>query len=229
MRCKISYVGYITAVYSYISQAINFNVNVVHIGDEGALYDDGKAEGPFKLLINNQTDLIVADYWLMPTRLKFIDSSLPYIVQQIAFIIPPGASFSSFEKLILPFDLITWIILIILFTISLIVIFGIQRAREKNDRIYGDPYMNFIAAIFGGSQRKLPQHNFHRIVLMTLVIFCLVMRTLYQASLYNFLQSNIQHKEAQSVDDMIERDYKFYYLSSVKDLFLETPVKIRDR
>jgi hypothetical protein len=66
-------------------------------------------------------------------------------------------------------------------------------------------------------------------VLMTLVIFCLVMRTLYQASLYNFLQSNIQHKEAQSVDDMIERDYKFYYLSSVKDLFLETPVKIRDR
>lgn len=206
-----------------LSQSLNFKINYVFIGEEGYLLENGTATGPFEMLLNKNADLIVADYWLKVNRLQFIDYSTPYITQQIAFVIPPGSELTSFEKFIRPLDMYTWILLVLFIAIAILVIYVVGRASTKfQDFVFGigirKPYMNILHAIFGGSQPQLPQRNFARSLLMMFLLFCLVMRTLYTGSLYRFLQSKVYHKEAQSINDMVEKDFKFYAPSSILDL-----------
>lgn len=47
-------------------------------------------------------------------------------------------------------------------------------------------------------------------LLMTFILFGLVIRNLFQRSLFQFLQTDSQHPEVQSVDEMLEQAFKFY-------------------
>lgn len=80
-----------------------------------------------------------------------------------------------------------------------------------------------LNAIFGGAQEIEPRENFSRFLLMMFIIFCLVIRTLYTGSLYRFLQSDIHHSEVESIDEMIEKDFKFYVSTSSLDLYEGDP------
>lgn len=206
-----------------LSTTLNFRINWVYVGDEGSLFENGTATGAFKHLLGGKVDLMVADYWLKANRLRYVDNSYPYMSQQIAVVIPPGSELSAFEKFIKPLDGMTWTLLIIFVGSGFVVIYLVGKMPPKfQDFIFGagirKPYMNILVAIFGGSQQIVPQRNFARSLLMMFLLFCLVMRTLYTGSLFRFLQSTVYHKEAQSIDDMIERDYKFYTVASILDL-----------
>lgn len=225
-----------------LSNALNFKIDFVYVGEEGSLLDNGTASGAFKMLLERKADLIAADLWLRGNRLKYVDNTMPYINQvnfhefsriifakiifnqHIAFVIPPGAELSSFEKFIKPLDKWTWMLLILFFAVAFLVIYVVGKLSPNvQDFIFGygvrKPYMNILVAIFGGSQKVVPHRNFARSLLMMFLIFCLVMRTLYTGSLYRFLRAKVYHKEAQSIDEMIQRDYKFYTVSSILDLF----------
>lgn len=193
------------------------------IGKEGVLYENGTASGALETLLHGTTDLAIADLWLKANRLRFIDATSSYIVQTIAFVIPPGANFTSFEKYGRPLDTYTWILLLTTIAIAFIVIYKVKKMSQYAQHfIFGkgvsDPHMNVMTAVLGGSQPVLPGRNFSRYLLMMFLLFCLVMRTIYQGSLYRFLQKTIRHKEAQSINEMIERDYKFYIVPSILDL-----------
>lgn len=208
-----------------LSEIINFKVNFVYIGSEGALYDDGKADGPFKLLLDNEADLIVGEYWLMLSRLKYVDCSVPYVTSPTAFIIPPSAPISSFEILIMPFDYITWIILAVMILISTILICGIKNMPKTiQNYIFGmsssDPYLNIIRTILGGSHKILPQNNFSRILMTKILLFCLIMRTLYLAKLYHFMNSDMVRKPMETIDELVESGYDLYYHDAMKDLMV---------
>jgi hypothetical protein len=207
-----------------LSEALSFKIDYVYIGMEGVLMENGTATGPFEMLMNGRADLIIADYWLKVNRLQFIDYTTPYISQQIAFVIPPGAELTSFEKFMRPLDIFTWILLIVFNAIGFLVIYFVSKMSTScQNLVFGEgirkPYMNMLVAIFGGSQHRTPRINFARSLLLMFLLFCLVMRTLYTGSLVRFLQSKVYHKETQSIDDMIERDYKFYTVSAIIDLF----------
>lgn len=207
-----------------LSNALNFKIDFVYIGEEGNLLENGTASGAFKMLLERKADLIAADFWLRGNRLKYVDNTMPYINQHIAFVIPPGAELSSFEKFIKPLDSWTWMLLILFFAVAFLVIYVVGKSTPKlQDFVFGTrvrkPYMNILAAVFGGSQKVVPHRNFARSLLMMFLVFCLVMRTLYTGSLYRFLQAKVYHKEAQSIDEMLQRDYKFYTVSSITDLF----------
>lgn len=207
-----------------LSQALNFNVQFIYVTESGSLHANGSSSGTFRLLMDDKVDLIIGNNNLKPNRLKFIENSTPYITSQIAFLIPPGAQLTSFESLFSPLRFKVWLWLAAYFTFGLVVIFVVNRQSE-NIRIfvYGrgvrNPYMNMLNAIFGGAQEVEPRENFSRFMLMLFLIFCLVMRTLYTGSLYRFLQSDIHHSEVESIDEMMEKGFKFYVSTSSLDLF----------
>jgi Ligated ion channel L-glutamate- and glycine-binding site len=206
-----------------LAGSLNFQVDYVFVGREGVLLENGTAEGAYKRLLDGRADIAIADMWLKANRLKFIDATNSYIRQQIAFVIPPGAELTSFEKYLRPMDTWTWTLTIATMVVAFLVIFIVKRKSIYiQNLIFGekvqDPYMNVLVGLFGGSQTTLPHQNFPRFILMMFLMFCLIMRTLYQGSLYRFLQTKIYHKEVQSIDEMIERDYKFYVVPSILDL-----------
>lgn len=216
-----------------LAKSLNFKVDYVYVGKEGVLLENGTAEGIYKKLVDATADMAIADMWLKSNRLKFIDATSSYINQQIAFVIPPGLELTSFEKYLRPMDAWTWIISMITIALAFVVIYIVKKKpMHVQNFVFGervrDPYLNVLVGLFGGSQTVLPFQNFARFLLMMYLIFCLIMRSLYQGSLYRFLQTKIYHKEVQSIDEMVERDYRFYVVPSILDL-IEGHQRINER
>jgi hypothetical protein len=59
-------------------------------------------------------------------------------------------------------------------------------------------------------------------------LFIFHIRSLYTGALFQFLQSNDHDKEAESFEEMAERDYKFYLIASFDDMTQDSiPMKGR--
>lgn len=104
----------------------------------------------------------------------------PFMFDSYSFLIPPGESFSNFEKLFLPFHSLLWLMLAFSIIFAIIVI-NIVNKFPKNVQIfvYGEtstPVLNIFIAIFGMSQSKLPKTNFARFLLMAFLLFTLIFR-----------------------------------------------------
>lgn len=216
-----------------LSQSLNFKMNFTYIGHEGYLYENRSTSGVFKELNEGRADLGVCDLWLKAIRLKYFDSTSSYISEKITFIIPPGREFQSFEILILPFSIPTWIVVLASYFIGVLVIFIVKKSPQNVQRfVFGinvrHPYLNMFAATFGGAQYILPRNNFGRFLLMLFLMYSLVIRTVYQGFFYHLLQSSDHHQEVRSVDEMIEEDFKFYIFDYMWDSF-QNATKIRSR
>ena len=211
-----------------LSRVLKFKAEFVYVNESGSLHANGSASGTFKMLMENKVDLILGNNNLKPNRLQFIENSTPYITSQISFLIPPGQPLTSFESLFSPLRLKVWIYMFAYFLIGMIVIFISKRQPQNvQNFVFGknvrNPYMNMLNAIFGGSQEVEPSKNFSRFLLMMLLAFCLILRTLYCGSLYRFLQADIHHSEVESIDEMLKKDFKFYVSTSSLDLFAGDP------
>jgi hypothetical protein len=101
------------------------------------------------------------------------------------FFTTPGEKYSSYEKLLLPFDDTTWKYLMITFGVAFITIFIVNCfPKFVQKAFYGtkskENAFNVVRGFFGISQNVLPDENFPRILFLVFTIFCLIMRTAYQ-------------------------------------------------
>jgi hypothetical protein len=107
------------------------------------------------------------------------------------FVMPIGDKYSSYEKMMMPFDELTWIYLLVTFGVALFAISistflpKIVRKTITGDRVQ-HPGFNLIGTFFGIGQCREPTENSARILLMFFILFCLVMRTAYQGK-FSFL------------------------------------------
>ena len=129
------------------------------------------------------------------------------------FIVPPGEFFTSWEKLLMPFDRPTWICLGILFAVAFLVIFLIN--FKKSSLIYElivgsnvqTPSLNVIAILMGIGQISLPVRNMSRFMFMNFVIFCLIMRTAYQGKYFEFLTSDMRKKPIETTEELKDKNF----------------------
>lgn len=97
-----------------------------------------------------------------------------------------GEPYGEFEKLILPFDFPTWILIWLFFGsgILLIILIKTKLSEEQQKFVFGSrvktPIFNMMVSFFGQSHNILPGRNFARYHLMIFILFCLVIRTGYQ-------------------------------------------------
>lgn len=208
-------VGTEISLIQALSTSLNFNINFTFIGDDGYLYENGSAKGPLKVLLDREADLSLSDWYLKNSRLKFFDSTTSYVSDQVIFLVPPGRDLTTFEKLVDAFKLSIWILIISCFVVGFVVIFSLKRQTlGAQNFVFGvnvrHPYFNMFAGFIGSSQKVLPSHNFARFLLMLFLMYSLVMRSVYQGSFYRLTQSNKRQKEVQSIDEMINKDFKIY-------------------
>jgi Ligated ion channel L-glutamate- and glycine-binding site len=207
-----------------LSSSLNFRINLTYIGEQGYFLSNGTAVGPLKALLDGNADFSVAGWFLKFDRLKFLDSTSSYFEDHIIFMTPPGHELSALERLVHPFQFALWMMILICFFVGVSVIFVIRRrSKVVQDFVFGTdvktPYLNLFIAFIGGMQKKLPGRNFARFLLMMFLMYSLIIRTLYQASYYEILKSNKKHKELQTIDEAIEKNYKFYARFGTEDLY----------
>lgn len=134
-------------------------------------------------------------------------------------IIPPGDSFSPFENLIYPFQNSVWLGLFVTIVLFIFLAFLYRKFFDTNFRIL---FIDVMIIIAGGSQKILPKKDHRRFILAIFILSSLVFRSLYQGVLFQFLQADNCHKEIHSIDEMVEKGFKFYmypaYEQHVKDM-----------
>jgi hypothetical protein len=137
-------------------------------------------------------------------------------------VVPPGRELTSFEQLVYPFQLSLWLSILMFFLLGMLAALMItKKSKRLQDFVYGSgvtsPIFNILQIHFTGQQNILPKRNFARHLLMMLMIYSLIFRTLYQASYFNLLRSNPYQKEVQSFDEMIEKDFSVYSIVTYLD------------
>lgn len=208
-----------------LSQSLNFRVNYSYIGND--IYSCGNlsVKGPLNTLQRGEADLSVSNWFLKLDCLAFFDATTSYTSEQIIFIIPAGRELTSFERLSYPFTWQLWILFALCFLVAYLVIFIIKRwSKVVQDFVFGTgvtrPYFNVFVGFIGGSQHILPRRNFARFLLVIFLIYSLVIRTLYQGAF--FQQSSKQHKEIETIDEMVQDGFTFYTIHGYSELFMNS-------
>ena len=215
-----------------IAKALNFNLKLKVLtqqGAWGAVLENGTSTHATKSLLESEIDIIISEFYLKLLRLKYLEASNVYIETEIVFAIPPGRNLLSIEKLFQPFAITVWVILSVslltLFILIFIIIWSLKiRLTSETIKIF----FRIFSIMFGVSQPSLPKRSYARILMMSLIIFCILIQASYQGSLYRFIQTNGKVKEAQSIDEMIDADYKFY-VNDLKLDMLRNDAKIMER
>lgn len=238
---NVSVSGFDIGIIDVIAERLKFKLTKeILLGEEQwgnvVMDQNGKVvntTGAINRIVKNETDIIIGNYLLRTSRTLIMDSSLVYFSFPVVFAIPFGERLTGFEKLIRPFDLIVWVFMGIFISSGLLIILIINiKAKNLRDFVYGTrmrhAVVNMVEVIFGQSQNKLPKRNFSRYLLMMFLLFCLVQRSVYQGRLFIFLQTDGRHKEVQSIDEMVEKEFDFYMFESYTDI-LSPDSKVSER
>lgn len=138
--------------------------------------------------------------------------------------IPPGEEFNGYEKMVLPFDVWTWIWIGITFAIAFSIIFALRFTRSSvSSFVIGrgtlTPVLNLVRAFFGISQIVCPERSFARYLLMMFILFSLVIRTAYQGVMFEFLQKEMRKPTVTTIDEAIDQNFTFYMMQNFKEYF----------
>lgn len=146
-----------------------------------------------------------ADLALFPSELTTgthddyftLHRTFPLNFRHSHFYVTKGSFYTQYEKLILPFDELTWILTISSFLIGFLTICVLHYFPIKTQSfIFGfknhQPSLNLIQIFFGVGLIRLPGRNFARFLFMAFTLFCLVIRTAYQGKMFDFITGDIR-------------------------------------
>lgn len=187
---SIQYWGFLSYTIQEMENRLNFKFNT----------------NAFNVLIYRSVKAYQPEYVFLSQPFMFLNN---YIVFS-----PPG-DFSGYEKLLMPFDIHVWMLIIVTFLASFVVILFLNFTKTsiRNfvlGRNVSTPALNVIMIFFGISQTTLPMRNFARFLAMLFIIYSLIIRTAYQGKMFEFMQQNISKPEVETIEDLIEQNFTFY-------------------
>jgi len=217
-----------------LAQMLNFTLQVEILNEPAAwgfILENGTSGGVMRKVMTLTADMAIGTYYLTQTRAKFMSFCL-YGSSSVILVIPSGVPLTAVEKLFSPFSSSTWSFLLATAMFAIVIIFMLKRQSQiVQNFVFGagirDPYLNMLNILMNGSQHAVPRTTFARTLLMMFILFCLVIRTLYQAGMFKSLQSEQRHAELRTIDELIERQFDIYMYDSFQEL--SRGLKIHER
>lgn len=166
----------LTSHLNYIKQEISNEFETVHVTMHFVT-----------LHLSQSTEEVLGEIFFMESHIY------PFCVDEYGIAVSTGEPYTSLEKLILPFDVSTWIVTGLFFSVGFITIIFIKHRTNILWQyvVFGpnvrSPSFNMIIAFFGQDQTILPRRSFARYLLMMFVMLCLVIRTGYQGVQFELL------------------------------------------
>lgn len=188
------------------------------------MFENGSSSGAMQEVIEGNADFTAGMYVLTILRSEFMDPTWTHLSFPFVLVVPYGKKLTSLQKLLRPFNRFTWMLVFAVFISGFMLILGIQRIKRRhienlifggNDR--GSPHMNMLNIMFGNSMKKLPLKDFPRQLLATFLIFCFVIRNIYQGLLFQNMQMEDRVHPVMTIDEMIEEDFYFYMYPIYQD------------
>ncbi|XP_070494669.1 glutamate receptor-like [Chironomus tepperi] len=215
--------GFDVEVIRGISRILNFDLKIDILTEPvawGLIYENGTATGLMKKTMKGDTDIGFGYYYLTLVRAKFMSYAV-YTNADIILVIPRGRLMTPLEKLFCPFNTILWTILAIMFGLGIVIISLLKfNPRKFHKYIFGtsdSPHLNMINILLNGGQNFLPPKDSARFILLAFVFFSLIVRTLYQAGIFKFLQTDQRMPAMQTIDEVLDNGFKIYMYESFQE------------
>lgn len=213
-------------IFQGIASALNAKLSLKMLTESGAwgqVFENGTTTGSFELLKNGSAEIAANLYYLMELRSRFFQFSHAYYSIKMVLIVPERPQFTALQKLSRPFSLHLWIYSTIVILCCFIAVYIIKKQSKSIQLLFLDkninaPALQLLVVLFGSSQHVLPRNDFSRMLLMSFIFFTFVLRSLYVGSLYKFLQSDGRLRDFQTIDELIENDFKFVIDPTVDDM-----------
>lgn len=208
--------GRVIEIVNALSKSLNFTAQMLYEPSISAW------ESCFQKVATHEADIFIGNTFLELPRTKYLDYTTPIFFEYLRFVVPPGRYLSEIENLFRTFDLPTYVLTFVVFAIAVATVLVISfKSRAVKMYAFGHKFhnagMDLLGSILGNTQTSMPVNSIPRFIIMLFVLFNLILRTLYQGSLFTFLRSDGKLKEVQSVDEMIERKFTFFMLKQYLD------------
>lgn len=198
----------------------------------GSNFGNGTMTGATGLVASKKANLTIGKFGMIKSRTEVMKASYSYYCSSVVVVIPRGRMYTDMEKLLMPFRLIVWVMLIGVLIIAFLVIIFIRKKlnREQEKFIIGSrtssPYFNVIDSFLGQNlpQNQVAGRNFSRTLLCIFMLYGLVIRSAYTGALFKFIQAdNEHHPPYQRLRDLLKNDFKFYMTRSASSFVQEIP------
>lgn len=138
-----------------------------------------------------------------------LGSSIAYHFSAATFALAKDRSYTSIEHLYFPFDQIVWYCIIAAFLMFLMMSIFVKHSTLLIDDKDSHFFLTLLSEILQNSISSLPKTNFIRMLLALWMISCIVIRSSYQGSLFEFLR---HHKKMPSptIDELRDANYQFF-------------------
>lgn len=196
----------------------------------GAVFENGTAIGATAEVVYRRADIVAGKIKLSTINNEFMTPSTSFMTISIIVVVPIGEPYSNLEKLTLPFENYTWIAITIFYVLSLVFIVFVKLILAKwvQNFILGrnssSEYFNTFVTFVGQNvpDPRVPGRNFARTLFCIFMLYALVIRSSYSGELFKFLKSDhIRKPHVKSVNEMIEKDFKFYMHLATSELIKE--------
>ncbi|XP_067635784.1 glutamate receptor ionotropic, kainate 5-like [Eurosta solidaginis] len=224
-----------------LAKKLNFTMNLVepeHRTERGEQLPDGNLTGAMQLLYDHMADLSLGCFRYTAERCEILTAALPYYqTWQIFGVEITGQTYSSLEIFGFPFDLTTWICLLISFQLVLLLAYTIHSRCDYSPLariIIGyprtrTPITNTYSLFLGIPIEEPPRTNFARFVLCSWVIYGYLMRNSYQSCLYKLLQTDIFRTPPQNIFELIDQGYSLVMTKATYNSVKVAPLMRQDR
>lgn len=202
-----------------LGDCFNFKPSFIPFGNIGSVKKN-TSTGVLNAVLKREIDIAIGTLSLQIDRAESMSATTMFTSTPIILVIPAPSHILPFKKLFLPFDYTTWILLFVIFATGYAVIVITKACSVQLYRLIvgyrvSFPFTNMLIAFIGQSQHHLPKANFSRFLLGKFLIFCLIIRSMYQGKLYDIMKKDIFQKMPESFDDLMAKDYIFYTYESL--------------
>ncbi|KAL7013177.1 hypothetical protein ACKWTF_015235 [Chironomus riparius] len=170
----------------------------------------------------NKSEIYVK-IWRIPfnTDDPFMHLLMPIYPYEYIIVTTPSEYYTNYEKLLLPFDVTTWILIIIAFLTSFLMISLMEIFHKlSNLRSLHSSFVNVIQVIFGNSVKRPPRKVLQRVVMILFIFLCLIFRTCYQNKLFEFITDEMRKPPPRDLDDLFARSYNIVSYLEPRMFFL---------
>lgn len=187
----------------------------------GTIYDNKSTSlGSLPSVYKRAHDAALGTLSLQYERANVLTETKSFLSAPLILVVPLAERISPLQKLTRPLSAYVWTLTIITFFVGFTVILCLKATSEKAyDFVVGRgvnyPYLNMMIGFFGTTQHKLPKTTFARFLLTKFLIFCLIIRCLYQGKLYIMLQLDLHEKQVDTIDEIMNRNMVFYTYESL--------------
>lgn len=194
--------GYVVDLMDEISSILNFTYEIKPSPDgRYGFYDVNRKawNGMIGDLINGKADMAVGDITITEERLSAVDFSIPFMSGGIGMLFKRSHPTSNWLTFLEPFELDTWLLIVVSVVILSLLTFAIKRFAAVNedykstscfDCLYPRSLSTFVLAIVWW-------------------IFLIVTISFYIAGLVNVLDNNNAVNDFDEVEDVLDYDMKF--------------------